>query len=30
MSSDFDFTQPPRPPMILPVHPNTTLTNAGG
>jgi phospholipase C len=23
--SDFDFTQPPRPPMLLPVHPPTTL-----
>jgi phospholipase C len=24
--SDFDFTQPPRPPLLLPVHPKTTLT----
>ncbi len=24
--NDFDFTQPPRPPMILPVQPQTTLT----
>jgi phospholipase C len=24
--SDFDFSQPPRPPLILPVHPKTTLT----
>jgi phospholipase C len=24
--SDFDFSQSPRPPMILPVHPLTTLT----
>jgi hypothetical protein len=24
--SDFNFTQPPRPPIILPVHPRTTLT----
>jgi phospholipase C len=24
--SDFDFSQPPRPPLILPVHPTTTLT----
>jgi phospholipase C len=23
---DFDFTQPPRPPTLLPVHPHTTLT----
>jgi phospholipase C len=23
---DFDFSQPPRPPLILPVHPKTTLT----
>jgi phospholipase C len=23
--SDFDFTQPPRPPVLLPVHPKTTL-----
>jgi phospholipase C len=23
---DFDFTRPPRPPMLLPVHPATTLT----
>jgi phospholipase C len=26
LTSDFDFTQAPRPPMILPVHPTTTLT----
>ncbi len=26
LTSDFDFNQPPRPPMILPVHPQTTLT----
>ncbi len=25
---EFDFTQPPRPPMLLPVHPRTTLTGA--
>jgi phospholipase C len=25
LSKDFDFTQAPRPPMILPVHPQTTL-----
>ena len=24
--SEFDFTQAPRPPMLLPVHPATTLT----
>jgi phospholipase C len=24
--SDFDFSQPPHPPMVLPVHPKTTLT----
>lgn len=24
--SDFDFSQKPRPPMLLPVHPATTLT----
>ena len=26
LASDFDFSQPPRPPLILPVHPKTTLT----
>jgi phospholipase C len=26
LSTDFDFTQPPRPPTPLPVHPTTTLT----
>ena len=26
LTSDFDFTQAPRPPMLLPVHPATTLT----
>ncbi|MEO8889892.1 MAG: alkaline phosphatase family protein [Jatrophihabitantaceae bacterium] len=26
LSADFDFTQPPRPPTPLPVHPKTTLT----
>ena len=25
LSTEFDFTQPPRPPMPLPVHPTTTL-----
>jgi hypothetical protein len=24
--NDFDFTQSPRPPVVLPVHPTTTLT----
>src|SRR3989442_5798149 len=27
LAADFDFTQPPRPPLILPVHPRTTLIN---
>src|SRR6266568_519866 len=26
LEPDFDFTQPPRPPVVLPVHPTTTLT----
>ncbi len=26
LSTEFDFTQPPRPPTPLPVHPTTTLT----
>jgi phospholipase C len=26
LRNDFDFTRPPRPPMLLPVHPRTTLT----
>lgn len=26
LASDFDFNQQPRPPLILPVHPRTTLT----
>jgi phospholipase C len=26
LTADFDFTQPPRPPMILPVCPSTDLT----
>jgi phospholipase C len=25
LANDFDFTQPPRPPMLLPEHPRTTL-----
>jgi phospholipase C len=27
LASDFDFTQTPRPPIMLPVHPQTTLTH---
>ena len=26
LANDFDFSQSPRPPRILPVHPKTTLT----
>jgi len=26
LASEFDFSQAPRPPLILPVHPRTTLT----
>jgi phospholipase C len=26
LTADFDFTQPARPPVLLPVHPATTLT----
>jgi phospholipase C len=26
LASDFDFSQPPRRPVLLPVHPRTTLT----
>jgi phospholipase C len=26
LTNDFDFTQQPRPPILLPVHPHTTLT----
>ncbi|MGO9872219.1 MAG: alkaline phosphatase family protein, partial [Acidimicrobiia bacterium] len=26
LTNDFDFSQPPRPAMLLPVHPHTTLT----
>jgi phospholipase C len=25
LASDFDFSQPPRPPLLLPVHPQTDL-----
>ena len=28
--SDFDFSQNPRPPVLLPVHPRTTLTGTPG
>jgi phospholipase C len=27
LASEFDFTQPPRSPVILPTHPKTTLVN---
>jgi phospholipase C len=26
LAADFDFDQSPRPPVLLPVHPKTTLT----
>jgi len=26
LTNDFDFSQPPRPPIVLSVHPHTTLT----
>jgi len=26
LTNDFEFNQPPRPPILLPVHPKTTLT----
>jgi phospholipase C len=29
LTRDFDFSQPPRPPAPLPVHPATTLTSSG-
>jgi len=29
LAADFDFTQKPRPPLLLPVHPKTTLTGGG-
>jgi phospholipase C len=28
LTTEFNFDQPPRKPMILPVHPKTTLTNS--
>jgi phospholipase C len=30
LGNDFDFTQPPRPPLPLPIHPETTLTRGAG
>jgi len=30
LTNDFDFSQPPRPPTPLPVHPKTTLTGTPG
>jgi phospholipase C len=27
LTLDFNFNQPPRPPLLLPVHPHTTLTH---
>ncbi len=30
VASDFDFNQNPRSPMVLPVHPVTTLTGTPG
>jgi phospholipase C len=30
LTRDFDFTQPPRPPVLLPVHPHTTLIDTPG
>jgi phospholipase C len=30
LTADFDFSQPPRPPVVLPVHPTTTLTGTPG
>lgn len=29
LATDFDFTQQPRPPLPLPVHPATTLVGRG-
>jgi phospholipase C len=29
LGNDFDFNQPPQPPVPLPIHPQTTLTGAG-
>jgi hypothetical protein len=26
LTNDFNFSQNPRPPVVLPVHPKTTLT----
>ena len=30
LTDDFNFNQSPRPPMVLPVHPTTTLTGTPG
>jgi phospholipase C len=30
VANDFDFSQTPRPPMLLPVHPRTTLVGTRG
>jgi phospholipase C len=30
LANDFDFNQAPRPPLILPVHPKTTLVEPAG
>jgi phospholipase C len=30
LTNDFDFSQTPRPPLLLPVHPSTTLTGTPG
>jgi phospholipase C len=29
LGKDFDFTQPPQRPVLLPIHPRTTLTGVG-
>ena len=29
LSAEFDFEQPPRPPVLLPAHPDTTLIAPG-
>jgi phospholipase C len=30
LANDFNFNQKPRPPLILPEHPRTTLVNTRG
>ncbi|HEY0817093.1 MAG TPA: alkaline phosphatase family protein [Pseudonocardia sp.] len=30
LTADFDFSRQPRPPLLLPVHPTTTLTTKSG